>query len=90
MTDVVYKYDISADDRQNIELPKGSAILRIDEQHNGLKLWALHDAETEDKEDWQIRLAGTGHAIQTGDLKFINTFFMQDKAFVFHAFARKI
>lgn len=83
---VIYKYQL---DRQlsEVELPVGATILKVDEQHGNIMLWALVDP-TQKSEARQVVVIGTGNEIRTPTerLNFINTFFIQGGLFVFHAF----
>ena len=88
----VYKYTKPLNDNIQYDLPEGARILRIDVQkeqgsNTDICLWALVNPQTKTFTSRFIRIAGTGHPIQTDDwLGYINTFTMADKALWFHAF----
>lgn len=82
----VFKYSLMVCDTQNIQLPVGSEILHVQEQHGQWQLWALVDPHCGVFEMRNIRIAGTGHPITQPIKRFINTFTMEGGALVFHAF----
>ncbi len=93
MIQKVYKYPLAWDDRQEIMLPRGAQVLRIDVPAElyrtgtlpGLFLWALvnPDAETAPR---TIRIAGTGHPIDDSPLEYIDTVMLDGGSLVFHVF----
>ena len=84
----VFKYDVSIDDYQTIEMPKDSEILKAGVQNGKMVLWVLVDPE-DDKEQRRFRLTGTGHKItddEAGKLHYIGTFLLYGGSLVFHLF----
>lgn len=58
----IYKYPLTEIDRQTISLPKYNKILKVDEQHGDLYLWALVDTDNEE-EEITIEFNGTGYPV---------------------------
>lgn len=81
---VVYKYPLLFP-INGIAMPVGAELLKVDMQHGELMLWALVDPDAP-KETRIVGVAGTGHPIEQPIVRHINTFFMHDGDFVFHAF----
>ena len=88
---VVYKYKLDTVDIQQIYLPYGANILKIDMQGPDLVLWAMIDADdTAATVMWQIRIAGTGHVMGSAWTRdrYICSYYTG--TLVFHTFARVI
>lgn len=86
--EVVYKYPLSTRTSQTeVEMPSGAKVLRVDVQRNEIQLWAMVEPEAP-KETRVFEVFGTGHKMDTAKRVFINTFFVHDGEFVFHAFER--
>jgi hypothetical protein len=83
----VYKYQLTDNPETQLELPTGAEILKVDIQGNSLFLWAMVNPGAK-KETRTVEVFGTGHHMPDLNRRFINTFFAQDGAFVFHAFER--
>lgn len=85
----IWKYTLAVVDNQEIRIPEPFNILCVKVQNNVPCLWALVPKTS--KEDEQrsiiIRIHGTGHSVPDPEkLKYIDTFFMNDGAFVGHVF----
>src|SRR5277367_2367258 len=63
MGHAVWKYPLSINREQSIELPRGASPLAVEVQHDQLCLWAMVDpeAETAPRTVW---VHGTGHPIE--------------------------
>lgn len=83
----VFKYDIKPEHIIEIQLPKNAEILTAQTQlYCGTPmLWALVDPDAK-PELRKFRLAGTGHQIDETNLKYINTFQLNNGLLVFHLF----
>jgi hypothetical protein len=79
----VYKYPLDTGGNSVVSLPMASRILRVDWQNRKPVLWALADTENEAVK-CRIRFYRTGHPMEPGNRRFINTFFVDES--VFHAF----
>jgi hypothetical protein len=83
----VYKYQVSANDYFELELPIGAQVLTVDVQYATVCLWAIVDpnAKTETR---RFRVAGTGHDIvePPSKLDYIGTFQLHGGMLVFHVF----
>ena len=82
----VWKWDIEVTDTQMIELPIGSKILDIQMQLGGLRLWALCNQDTTDKESRKIAIYGTSSPMPDDPGTYISTFQIYGGELVFHAF----
>lgn len=82
---VVYKYKLE-DGTNILTLPYGAELLKVDIQNDSPILWALIDTGEEDQERI-VKIVGDGHPMRKDvRLSYINTFFVDGGAFVFHAF----
>lgn len=78
----IWKYELSPDENY-FELPSGYEILCVKVQRNKPHIWVK--VNTENKTiPAIIFICGTGHIISEINLKYIDTFFIEN--FVFHAF----
>lgn len=82
----VWKFPVQLDDRVNVRLPMGSTILTVDMQADELCLWALVNPDQRIHEVRTLRIAGTGHPITDEAVDHLGTFFLHDRALVFHVF----
>ena len=94
MTKQIWKFELSKEDKQTIEMPQGALILSCQEQRGGKWcMWALVIPEAE-KEKRTFETFGTGHPIPYDmgvEREFISTIQVQgaDLAmYVFHIFER--
>jgi hypothetical protein len=85
MKQVVYKYPLNFLGEHTLKLPVGAIILCISVQHGTLQLWALVDKEEERTEERLIATYPTGQPFAE-EAVYIDTFYLNDKALVFHAF----
>lgn len=83
----IYKYELTANQESQVELPIGAEVLKIDNQYGTICLWALVDPEAK-KETRTFEVFGTGHPVPNKKRRFINTFFVGGGKYVFHAFER--
>lgn len=85
----IYKYQLSTSDSETIvSLPVGAVVLRVDAQGININLWAIVSTDTKETEERVFEVFGTGHPMRLLPRKYINTFFVEDNSFVFHAFER--
>ncbi len=81
----VWKYDIPAVDKFELELPLGAEVLTVQMQNGFPEMWALVDPEAV-KSKRTFVLVGTGHSIhEDARLDFVNTF-QPHEGLVFHLF----
>lgn len=81
----VFKYRLGSNITE-ILMPAGAQLLCVQPQGFDVCLWAKVDPEARN-ETRRVVIVGTGHELPTyGELKYINTFMVEDGALVFHAF----
>lgn len=61
----IFKYELSVKEKQIIELPKGSLIIRVEDVDGRFFLWAIVDPDTEKKEYRALEFYKTGQPIVT-------------------------
>lgn len=78
------------DDLQTFDLPKGSMVLSVAEQHERACLWCLVDNEVTETISVDVRIAGTGHSLDDvgEDWRFIGTVLLMGGSLVLHIFIR--
>lgn len=83
----IFKYPVMVIDRQEIQLPTGAQILKVEIQGDDEEafMWALVDPDAE-LETRKFRLAGTGHLIEERNLHHIDTFQMLSGRLIWHFF----
>ena len=84
----IFKYNISINDCQTIEMPKDAEILKTGVQNGKMVLWALVNPEYGKEQRW-FRLIGTGHKITdeiSNNMHYIGTFLLYGDSMVFHLF----
>lgn len=89
--DVIYKYRLKREDKQEINLPSFSRILKFGKQGESLCLWALVPRESVSFETRIIEILGTGWETPQYDefnLTYLDTIF--DNEFVWHIFEKKL
>jgi len=84
----IWKYEIKAEDIQEIEMPVGSQILCVQTQREKPCIWILTDTETKDAETRKFFTIGTGHDFyqEQDNCKYIGSFQLHDGLLVFHLF----
>ena len=85
----VWKFPIDTPrDIFSMVMPKGAETLTVQTQGSRPCIWALVDPMKEDEER-HFEIHGTGHSIYpVNNLKYINTFQMEEGSLVFHLFER--
>lgn len=85
---IVFKYKIEPHGNETkLSLPFGAQVLRVEIQNNEVCLWALVDQNPNSFQQRSFAFFGTGQKIPPGNnMVFINTFFTDEKTFVYHAF----
>lgn len=78
----IYKYPLRVDDVVVVTMRKGAQLLSIQEQEDGLYIWALVDPQA-DERDFVFRIFGTGQPVG-GCGKYLAT--VQVQGFVWHVF----
>lgn len=81
----VYKYELQVIDEQQIDLPIGAQILRVDIQHGAPMLWAAIDPMVA-TERRTIYCIGTGHRFRGASSEHIGTVQLSGGSLVFHYF----
>lgn len=81
----VFKYEVPIDDHVTLRLPVGAELLHFGNQRDVPMLWALVDPEMP-KTERKFRMAGTGHAIEEPNVRFVGTAQFSAGALVFHLF----
>ena len=82
---IVYKYPLNPG-MTTLSLPTRATLLHVAYQGEQLQLWALVNPASPIDER-TVLVLGTGHRYnRPGDLRHINTFLVEDGAYVFHAF----
>ena len=85
--ETIYKYPLSTNDSETtLSLPTGATVLRIDSQGVSINLWAIVDTDVKKKKKRTFEVFGTGHPMRPLKRRYVNTFFVEDNTFVFHAF----
>jgi hypothetical protein len=88
----IFKYPLEVENKQVINLPKGSELLTVQTQFNKPQLWALVDPNEKEKEERYIEMFGTGHPINYNvdlERKYLSTYQLDGGNFVFHVFEIK-
>lgn len=87
----IYKYGLTTTDRQNVVMPIGARILSVENQREGICVWALVDPKI-DTELVEFIIHGTGHdAADVGDGSgFIGTVQLYGGELIFHVFKGKV
>ena len=82
----IYKYPLALEDKQTIQMPKGSSILCVQTQHGKPCLWAMVDHRVPSI-DVKIEIYGTGETVSQPDwLRYIGTFQINGGYEVYHVF----
>ena len=82
----IWKFSIEAADLFGVDMPEGSEILSVQEQHGKPCIWALVDPGRK-KVNRTFCIYGTGHPVgNVESKKFIGTFQLAGGNLVFHLF----
>jgi hypothetical protein len=81
----IHKQALHTIDVQQIEIPKGSTILTVREQHNIICIWYLCGTERE-LEYKTIYIVGTGHPLSDKAKTYLGTAILHDGQLVFHVY----
>lgn len=82
----VYKYPVPVADEVRIDMPFGAKVLHVEQQGEGVYIWALVDPSAE-RERRVFIVRGTGHPIDDDmPIEHVGTFLLQGGALVFHLF----
>lgn len=81
----VFKYPFEPADVVEVDMPAGAVILHCDEQHQRWSAWARVDP-SQPMVRRRIRMAGTGHPLDSSAARFINTVVLKEYGLVFHFF----
>jgi hypothetical protein len=78
------------EDEQTLTLPAGSKIVSVEEQNQGIVLYAVV-TDSPKREDVKIYVHGTGHPLHPGvsllnNIRFIGTVKMHGGSLMFHVF----
>lgn len=84
----IYKYPLSLESEQSIQLPVGSGVLDCKEQNGVPTLWVLQDVETQGAlTDVLIKIVGTGEQFELDNWHYLRTVMIGE--FVWHIFMRE-
>jgi hypothetical protein len=87
MAQKIFKYELSIKEKQEIELPIGARIIRVDNLDGKFYLWAMVDIKREGEEEVHLEVRNlefykTGQIIEDGShliyLGFCKLFIMQE------------
>lgn len=81
----VWKYQLSVEDLQWLELPRGANILSVGAQNEVPCLWCQVDTEAA-KDSVLIVTHRTGHPMKKDNMKFLGTYQLYQGSFVGHVF----
>lgn len=85
MNKIIYKYRVPAIGQNNLFLPSGARVLRVDMQGNDIVLWAESRTEDAPPTPRVIEIYATGLEFPfSPNREYINTFF--DGPYVWHAY----
>ena len=85
----IYKYTLSLDKEQTIELPANAQILTVQAQREFPQLWAIIDTDEERTEQITIIFHGTGNPIENEACSsYIGTIQLYGGRLVLHAFLK--
>lgn len=79
---VIYKYQMKIEEKQDIELPVGAEIIRVDDVDGLFWLWAIVDPDQTEREVRHLEFYKTGQPIEVREglvyLGFCRLFIMQE------------
>lgn len=79
----IWKYQLTIQDEQLVEMPLGSSILAVAEQDGTLCLWARVNPEGVPV-NRKIYIRGTGHPLPKGPIEYIGTVVSAGGRLVWH------
>ena len=88
MSKRIWKYNLHPLSSQ-IMAPRGSRVLCVQAQHGTPRLW-VEVYPDEPVEPYPLAVYGTGHEIPDDPGRYIGTFQIDDGAFVFHVYDKKV
>jgi len=90
--DCIYKYPLSVDDVQDVEMPPGAVILTVQAQGEIPCIWAQVNSQTLGRIRRRFRTYGTGHPM--GDAAefshYVGTYQLRSGALIFHVFTDRV
>lgn len=85
----IFKYKLQETARQQVTMPVGYKILKVDVQFDEIVMWVLVDPEITMVKSY-IRMVGTGHEIEKVEsLNYIGSVQRQGGALILHVFVEK-
>lgn len=87
----IYKFKLTAHQKQSVAMPKNAKILHADEQHGEICIWAELDPDDKDYRARMFEVFGTGHEMnEEPETKrvHIGTVKLQGGALIFHVYER--
>lgn len=85
MTKRIFKYTLTIEDLQTVEMPEGAEILSVQNQGGDVCIWALC-APNAPKEARTFHIFGTGNPVCDNPGRFVGTVQILDGALVWHVF----
>lgn len=88
MSEVIWKFQVPVQDRFQLDMPVGSTVLSVNQQHGKVCMWASVDTDAETSPR-NFALVGTGHVLPScHDVwrTFIGTVMLHGGDLVFHLF----
>lgn len=82
----IYKYELSVEDEQIIEMPYLHQILSLQVQYGKPCIWVLVDLSVSTMENVKFVTYGTGHQVKPEIDKYVGTYQLNDGLLVFHVF----
>jgi hypothetical protein len=80
----IHKYEINISDSTKIILPRLHAVVKVALQQAKIQAWAVVDTDCEDKVERTFQVVGTGQAMPTTPLHYLDSVFLS--GFVWHVF----
>ena len=85
MTSVIYKYPLTLNDRQTVELPLGAEVLCAQAQYDTIMVWAKVDPQRY-KEPRTFYVVATGAAVPEDAVTYLSTVQLFGGRLVFHVY----
>jgi len=87
MEKTIFKYPLTSQQTQIIQMPKGAQILTLQMQKDTPCIWALLDVDIDNPKEFRtFELYGTGHPIYPRDRTYIGSFQVDEGHYIFHVF----